>query len=218
MSNQTKRVATPQTAFNRASGRYESRLAVRKAILSGELAHPTTLSCVDCGMRASEYEHRDYGRPLDVVPICGPCNTKRGRGADHPETEARLSQYQIEYETRWRERVSPPALAPFDLVMKCKTYTEAVRLCWDLRFYPTMTMASVCERIGVRQTHISDMLSPDGAPRKRELPAKKINDFEWAVGNRAITQYMLLESRILLDLPLMRSLMRELDVYERSSS
>lgn len=44
-------------------------------------------ACVDCGAVATQYEHRDYARPLDVEPICKGCNLKRGRGA-WPTAEA----------------------------------------------------------------------------------------------------------------------------------
>lgn len=37
------------------------------------------LRCVDCGSPATVYEHRDYGRPLEVEPVCNPCNSKRGK-------------------------------------------------------------------------------------------------------------------------------------------
>lgn len=36
--------------------------------------------CVDCGDEAIHYDHRDYLKPLDVVPVCGGCNKKRGPG------------------------------------------------------------------------------------------------------------------------------------------
>lgn len=39
------------------------------------------IPCVDCGVRASQYEHRDYLRPLDVEPVCRRCNKKRGPAA-----------------------------------------------------------------------------------------------------------------------------------------
>lgn len=46
---------------------------------SGELKRlDGSIECVDCGMPAKEYDHRDYTRPLDVVPVCGSCNSKRG--------------------------------------------------------------------------------------------------------------------------------------------
>lgn len=35
-------------------------------------------ACVDCGGVAHEYDHRDYGRPFDVDPVCRSCNKRRG--------------------------------------------------------------------------------------------------------------------------------------------
>jgi|SRR6185312_2177944 len=37
-----------------------------------------TIACVDCGAPAQEYDHRDYGKPLDVEPVCICCNRSRG--------------------------------------------------------------------------------------------------------------------------------------------
>ena len=37
-----------------------------------------SIACVDCGQSAHEYDHRDYGRPLDVDPVCIRCNRRRG--------------------------------------------------------------------------------------------------------------------------------------------
>jgi len=37
-----------------------------------------SIACVDCGAKATQYDHRDYRRPLDVVPVCHRCNLKRG--------------------------------------------------------------------------------------------------------------------------------------------
>lgn len=54
--------------------------AVAKAVRCGELDHPKTLECVDCGAQARDYDHRDYSRPLDVVPVCRSCNKLRGPG------------------------------------------------------------------------------------------------------------------------------------------
>jgi len=34
--------------------------------------------CMDCGKDAQAYDHRDYARPLDVVPVCTVCNFRRG--------------------------------------------------------------------------------------------------------------------------------------------
>lgn len=53
-------------------------LAVRKAIAIGMLRAPSKLRCLDCGAQAENYDHRDYSKPLDVVPVCRGCNIKRG--------------------------------------------------------------------------------------------------------------------------------------------
>lgn len=52
--------------------------SVVKAVLRGELAPALTLKCVDCGADAKYYDHRDYSKPLEVVPVCHSCNVLRG--------------------------------------------------------------------------------------------------------------------------------------------
>lgn len=54
--------------------------AVRVAIKRGLLPRlrDGDYACADCGGLALEYDHRDYGRPLDVDPVCRSCNHKRG--------------------------------------------------------------------------------------------------------------------------------------------
>lgn len=53
---------------------------VRRAIRDGLLPSLTDneIACVDCGNRATLYEHRDYSEPLVVDPVCRRCNIKRG--------------------------------------------------------------------------------------------------------------------------------------------
>ena len=36
--------------------------------------------CVDCGVPAMVYDHRDYSKPLFVEPVCNRCNNRRGVG------------------------------------------------------------------------------------------------------------------------------------------
>ncbi len=59
---------------------YQHRCAaqVSAAIKRQALRSPKKLRCVDCGRRATEYDHRSYTRPLDVVPVCHVCNIQRG--------------------------------------------------------------------------------------------------------------------------------------------
>lgn len=52
--------------------------AVAVAVRRGDLPRARDCQCADCGGPAIEYEHRDYTKPLDVVPICRRCNLLRG--------------------------------------------------------------------------------------------------------------------------------------------
>jgi len=62
--------------------------AVASAINAGKLQNPKTMICVDCGNAATEYDHRDYRKPLDVAPVCRPCNHRRGPANLPPEFRA----------------------------------------------------------------------------------------------------------------------------------
>lgn len=55
---------------------------VYQAIKRGELTNlkTTEVKCVDCGRRATCYDHRDYRKPLEVDPVCRRCNVARGSG------------------------------------------------------------------------------------------------------------------------------------------
>ena len=68
---------------NRTDGAYR---IVWMAIRYGFLPHPKTQKCVDCGEGAECYDHRDYNRPLDVEPVCHPCNVRRGPGIPFDES------------------------------------------------------------------------------------------------------------------------------------
>ena len=58
---------------------------------AGRLPNAKTLICVDCGAQAHDYDHRDYRKPLDVVPVCRSCNLKRGP-AEYDRTHAVTAQ------------------------------------------------------------------------------------------------------------------------------
>lgn len=57
---------------------YLAHKAVATAIREGRLSRPNQHPCVDCGRRASQYDHRDYSKPLEVAPVCRRCNLARG--------------------------------------------------------------------------------------------------------------------------------------------
>jgi hypothetical protein len=68
--------------------------AVRAAIRYGLLPSlDGKIKCTDCDAPAKCYDHRDYNRPIDVEPVCLPCNTSRHKGVmpvprDFPRLEA----------------------------------------------------------------------------------------------------------------------------------
>lgn len=64
------------------SPQYLAHKAVAKARRAGLLADPRSLACADCCVPASEYDHRDYSKPLAVEPVCRRCNRRRGPAAN----------------------------------------------------------------------------------------------------------------------------------------
>ena len=51
----------------------------------GRIPPATDLLCEDCPQPAKEYDHRDYGKPLQVAAVCKPCNAKRGPAIGYGE-------------------------------------------------------------------------------------------------------------------------------------
>ena len=51
---------------------------VANAVKKGVLQPAKNYKCADCELNAFCYDHRDYDKPLDVVPVCRKCNFKRG--------------------------------------------------------------------------------------------------------------------------------------------
>ncbi len=68
----------PSTMRGDWLGKESASARVQSEIRNGNLPNPKTLTCDDCGGPAIEYEHRDYNKPLMVVPICRSCNLRRG--------------------------------------------------------------------------------------------------------------------------------------------
>lgn len=61
-------------------GNEMARKIFRYAVKLGFLQPASGFDCVDCGKPAECYDHRDYSKPLDVEPVCIPCNSSRGTG------------------------------------------------------------------------------------------------------------------------------------------
>lgn len=83
---------------------------VNLALRRGLLKKPTLLRCVDCGEKAACYEHRDYNKPLDVVPVCQRCNCKRGSAKKATKrTLARIKLFGLRIEA-WQSEAARRAL------------------------------------------------------------------------------------------------------------
>ena len=72
------RTCMPCANGKKTTGMLEAISAVAKTVKNGVLAPVKTLICVDCGSQAQCYDHRDYNKPLEVVPVCRKCNFRRG--------------------------------------------------------------------------------------------------------------------------------------------
>ena len=58
------------------------RKATRLAIKQGLLIHPSKLLCSNyysCDNQATEYHHKDYTKPLEVIAYCEKCHAKTWR-------------------------------------------------------------------------------------------------------------------------------------------
>lgn len=66
--------------------RNKAAAAVLRAVKLGNLANlkKQDIPCSICGRRAQVYHHEDYGRPLDVQPVCIGCNISKGSNLNPP--------------------------------------------------------------------------------------------------------------------------------------
>ncbi|WP_176331590.1 MULTISPECIES: helix-turn-helix domain-containing protein [Burkholderia cepacia complex] len=173
------------------TGAEHAHREVAKAIRRGDLPPADTQICCDCGAPARAYDHRDYGKPLVVDAVCDSCNARRGKAT--PDASA-IEQYRdatIESDQAWRDAVPEPRIVPIDVVSVCASFHAAVRVAWDLRTNQNMTRATLAERVGIHAPHITDVLSGGDRKGKRTLHPDHIADFELAVGNRVVTQFLL---------------------------
>ena len=58
---------------------------VFKAIKKGLLEPASDHACEDCGIQATQYDHRDYRKPLMVAPVCHGCNLRRPTAMPLPD-------------------------------------------------------------------------------------------------------------------------------------
>lgn len=92
MKEETKRMYFDTSGAGFAHGE------VKRAVDSGAMPPPTDFSCADCGVAATQYDHRDYSKPFDVEPVCGGCNKRRGPALPWPgHIAARMRRGVIPY-------------------------------------------------------------------------------------------------------------------------
>jgi hypothetical protein len=68
------------------TGQYEALTIVANEIRRQRMRPAKEYKCVDCGGEAAIYEHRDYGKPLEVEPVCQACNLLRGHAIPKRKT------------------------------------------------------------------------------------------------------------------------------------
>jgi hypothetical protein len=91
-------------------------------------------------------------------------------------------------------RLDAPSVVPPSEVAKCKTYREAVKLCWNLRRVRNMTQSRLAEEAGLYAPHVSCYLHD--SDRSRDLPGSAVRAFELACGNTAISQWHSLQAQL----------------------
>lgn len=91
-------------------------------------------------------------------------------------------------------RLDAPSIVDPRRVAQCKTYRDAVKLCWELRRVRNLTKARLAEEAGLYAPHVTCYLV-DGK-RQRDLPASGIRGVEWTLGNTAISQWINLQAKL----------------------
>lgn len=86
--------------------------------------------------------------------------------------------------------VNGPAFLPNEVVAKCATYREIVRISWAHRRIKAMTKLRLAECIECYPSHVSDYLHADDKPARRDLPAKRLNAWAATVGNWGVQQWL----------------------------
>lgn len=98
------------------NGQSAAHAAVNQAIKKGTLKSPKEFPCKDCGVPSTDYDHRDYGKPLKVVAVCRSCNLLRGRAFPKrwlPEEAAVFARQQVMKCCDWKMATNPD-LCAFD--------------------------------------------------------------------------------------------------------
>lgn len=81
-----------------------------------------------------------------------------------------------------------PRLVSVQIVDSICSFRGAVLACWEMRTRRNLTKRQLAIDAGLYPPHVTDYLSP--LPKRRNLPAEKINAFELQCGNRIISQWL----------------------------
>lgn len=87
-------------------------------------------------------------------------------------------------------RIDAPCVVPTAYVKRCKTYREAVRMCFALRRVHNLTQRMLAYQADLRPQLVTDYLNADDLPSRRDLPANRIAAFESVCGNTLVTQWL----------------------------
>jgi len=75
---------------------------VSYAVKNGFLPPVDTLTCVDCGDPATDYDHRNYDYPISVDATCHRCNLKRGKASGNHD-KSRKPFYRVLVDKKERD-------------------------------------------------------------------------------------------------------------------
>ena len=92
--------------------------------------------------------------------------------------------------------LNAPAFLPDEVVTKCSTYREIVRVSWAHRRTKGMTQRTLAECIGCYASHVSDYLQADDKPSRRDLPAERLNNWAATVGNWGVQQWLARQAKL----------------------
>lgn len=92
--------------------------------------------------------------------------------------------------------LNAPVFLPDDVVSKCKTFREIVRVSWAHRRVKGMTQRTLAECVGCYPSHVSDYLHADDKPTRRDLPAERLNAWCSTVGNWGVHQWLNRQSKL----------------------
>lgn len=93
-------------------------------------------------------------------------------------------------------RLDAPSVVAPELVGRCRSYRDAVKLCWQLRRVRNMTQKSLAEEAGLYPPHVSGYLMDKAKACARDLPGSKVVEFQTVCGNTAISQWLSQHSRL----------------------